>query len=446
MKLKTIKILTSIIVFLIIIEIILLIKFRFYAEWNFYSFLISYQSIVLLTGLISPMILIFIKAYRGTDSETFIIKIIRSRFETIGKAKNTVLILLIQFTLLFLAIVIFRESPYLKKITYYIENHNWEYAEKELNELDKSKIRPNIYNTYAYFILTHKETDIHNFPDGKILRERKNAVERLLFEDKFDYQLMNSLTIAEIYKSLYFSEDESSHISSGISRLAYSKENASVLLKKGELLLAIKDYSKAKKEFRSALNSLPNPTQESIILSNLGNILASEGAYTHAIDNYKKAELNYPEIRKFIFYSNYSYLLMLNKDYKSAEKKVRLALKINPGDWYSYLNLGLIQEKNEDYQDAIHNFNLVIEKTDNDDSKREAGILKGRCMEICGYEINEVVRVYLKALNKDFSDQSANYYLSNRDDLYNDLITGLKETNTHGIESYVAWFEKKLEE
>lgn len=444
MKLRIIQVLAPVLTISIIIKIIILVKFRFFPEWTFYSFFTSYQSIGLLTGLILPTVFIFIKAYRSTDSETFIISIIRNSLGTLEKAGKAILILLTSFISLALLIFFWGESAYLEGVNYYLKNHNWIYAEKEIEALDQAKIRPQILNTFKYYILTHKESDTHNYPEGETLRQRKNAIEKLLFEDKFDYQLMNTLSIAEINKSLYFTEDEPDHITSGLSVLDKPKENAGIILKRGELLLAIKDYSKAKEEFNLALKKSPNSTQNAIILCNLGNIFAAEGDYKKAIDNYQKSERNYPDIRKFIFYSNYSYILMLNQDYDNAEKKVKLALKINPDDWYSYLNLGLIQEKKKNYHDAIHNFNLVIDKTDNKDSRREAGILKGRCMEISGYEEKECLTTYLKALGKDFSNNAVQYHLTHKNILYNDLITGLKETNTHGIEHYIEWFRTRI--
>ena len=411
---------------LINIELFILIKKRLFPDWSNSAFLKDITIIISFFSLFA-LLLFLIQAAKAR------VKSVRNTFGVLGA-----LLLTLSF-----ATFTIKQAPYLEKVYFYISNHNWDFAEKEFNALDQRKLKPELVKTFEYFIATHKESDTHAYPEGQVLRSRKNAVENLISK-KFDYKLMNSLALAEIYKSLYFAEDDKDHIRSAINYLKQKKGNINVHMKRGELTLAMKDYEKAKEEFTNALNYRPNPTQLSIIQLNLGNISATLGNVDGALEKYREAEENYPAIKKFVFYSNYSYLLMLAGKYKLAEEKVRYALKINSTDWYSYLNLGLIQEKQGSWLDAIHNLDAVMQKSDNVDAKREAGIFKGRCMEIAGYDRKEFVETYLQALNMNTASESVDYYSNNIKTLYKHIIRSLQETNTHGIEVYIKWFEDRV--
>ena len=367
----------------------------------------------------------------------------------------TVAVLLLMLLSLTVALALIGERTVAYELVSLSQQSNWKHARSYLQTLGQEPLRPALQDTFKLFVDVHELSERDQLKGSRSLREdRQRAIE--LLDEGNDYRLLNSLSYAELSKAIYFIEDADGRkvvLEEAIDRLSRRLavltdvlDQARLIARIGELKLAARDYSTARSFFESALALETRPTVVARLRANLGNVHAALGNLQRAVQLYNEAEANYPEGRRAIYYSNFGYLLMLAQDYGEAKQKVERALQIEPTDWYSYLNLGLIKERLGEYDDAYEDFKVVIAKSENPDSRREAKILAGRCLELAGRPPSEYLALYLEADGRSTSqNQLARVQNSaqERAALYSRMTTHLKNTNTHAIEAYIEWFQQK---
>ena len=421
------------------------LKIFHYPEYTISGYLLSLSTLsyILPFLIIIPIFLIQVNSI-NEEPKKMIFKLANGVLNS--KSLNGINLILCTIGTILILLIFFKDKrPYFPNLTYYIENQNWNQAELEFQNIDSKKVYPDILRTFELYIKIHKISDISNYPKSKELLEMQNVIQGML-ERKSDYNDMNTLTYSEISKAIYFAEDNKQPIEKAITLLNSKPQSSKILRKKGELLLATKNYISSKMIFNKALLTKPNLVDKAVIFSNLGNIFASTNKSDSAIYCYQMAEENYPPIRKYIFYSNFGYLLMLANKLDLAKDKIEEGLKIEPNDWYSYLNLGLIYDKKNQYLEAINNYQKVIEKTDNLDSKREAYIFMGRSLELNNQAKPLCLKCFLLALDRDTSQNNINLIMTNvnmQKLIYKDIASALLNTNTHGLEVYINWFKQK---
>jgi tetratricopeptide (TPR) repeat protein len=313
-------------------------------------------------------------------------------------------------------------------------------------------VRPDVLDTLQLYVSVHELSERDRLKESRSLREDRDRVGDLL-RSGADYYLFNTLSYAELSKTIYFLEksDETKKalnqglqiLQAKLKSLSGHQERAAILGRLGELNLAAKDYSSATNFFEQAMPLESKPARLARLRANLGNAYASTGDISRAIGLYSVAENDYPEGRRSVFYSNFGYLLMLAKDFDVAERRINRALEIDPTDWYSYLNLGLVKEAQKKYDDASADFKQVIAKSENPDSRTEARILAGRCLELAGRPRAEYLALYLEADGRSTAQAQVERFGSDtksRVALYKSMARRLQGTNTHGIEPYIDWF------
>ena len=353
------------------------------------------------------------------------------------------------------ALLIFGEREVATTAMDFARQSQWQSARSSLTQLFKAPIRQDLLESFDIYVAIHEASERDQLRDSRSLRESRSHITRLLASGH-DYESINSLSFAEISKNVYFVERAAGGtrpIDEGIQQLSQrvrvvrsESERARLLLRVGELQLATKNYQAAQFSFEQVLRLHAHPTLLARARASLGNALVSDGNLVRAIELYKQAEADYPEGRLNVFYSNWGYLLMLSKQYGFAKERIERALQIDPTDWYSYLNLGLVKERLREYEDAYKDFMIVVGNSLNPDSKREARILAGRCLEIGGHERSEYLQFYLEADSRSATSAQIARILADRTSLaavYSKMAELLQSTNTHGIEEYVEWFNSR---
>jgi len=364
-------------------------------------------------------------------------------------------VLLLTVLALAIALVVVGERPVAYELVRLSEQSNWKHARGYLQSLNQDPLRTELVDTFKLFVDVHELSDRDQLKGSRSLREDRQRAAQLL-DEGHDYYLFNSLSYAELSKAIYFIEDADgrktrleeaiSRLNRRLSLLTDRRDQSRLLARIGELHLAGREYSAAQPLFEQALVLETRETLTARIRANLGNVHAALGDLERAVHLYTEAESNYPEGRRAIFYSNFGYLLMLAKDYVAAKQKVERAIQIEPTDWYSYLNLALIKERLGDFDDAYEDFKVVIRNSENSDSRREAKVLAGRCLELAGRPAPEYLALYLEADGRSTSSVQLSRVqnsIQERATLYSRMATHLENTNTHAIETYIDWFHKR---
>lgn len=375
-----------------------------------------------------------------------------------GKLSGLAASLLFATMGLAVALLVVGERPIARELIGFADQSNWSYARRYVERQLSAPLHADAHNTLRLFVDVHEMSERDALRGSQSLREDRFEVQRLL-EANYDPNQFNSLTFAELSKALYFIEDADrttvrldeafEHLRREIDVATTAQDRARLIARMGEIRLAGRDYASAESLFKQALEQGPGDVLRARILANQANAIASSGNLAGAIELYREAELAYPEGRRAIFYSNYGYLLMLNENYASASQMVERALQINPDDWYSYLNLGLIYDAQGEYLDSLEQYRKVIENSPNPDSRREALIFSGRSLELAGGSPDDYLAYYLRADNRNpAAQQIANLQASDQDrrELYVRMTELLENTNTHGIENYVGWFRDRATE
>lgn len=334
---------------------------------------------------------------------------------------------------------------------------NWSHAEKELNRLSSQPLRSPLLESLQLHLDIHRESERGTLSSSLNLRESRHRVQMLL-ERKIDPLSLNTLTYSELSKAIHLVEDprnDQSSLNEGI-RVLHERlfgevsagRRAVVTARLGEVELAAKHYHRARLWFEWALEEEQDPLRRARLHAHLGNTYAGVGSFAVALHRYSQAEKWYPEGRRAIFYSNFAYLLLAAGQPSEARQKINQALRVDPADWYSYLNRGLISEALSQFDDAILDYDQVIKNSDNPDSVREAQIFLGRCAELSGRPESEYIPFYLQASGRSDSLQSISDMLASPDqmaNLYLEMAQLLSDTNTHAIESYIHWFSQRAE-
>ena len=429
-----------------------------YPGWTWRGYLTDLKAIIGLILFLTPFAAWVWIVYRGKKPEESATAAIRVSLRSDHLA-GYVLLLAGASAVLGCLVSVLGEPQVGAKLHNYVVASNWSHAQTEFARLSKTPIRQPILDSFRLYIETHTKSEQDQLKGSQSLRENRHKVQTLL-EDEVDPYYFNSLCYAELSKAIHFVEDPSGNdeqiLNDGIGMLhrrmtakQSSKARAVLLARMGELELAAKNYYRAQLWFTIALEDETFPAARARIEANLGNTYAATNCLDKAVAAYARAELNYPEGRKSIFYSNYAYSLLLAERYTEARDKVDRAIRINPEDWYSYLNRGLIFEAIGQYEDALSDFNIVIAKSEVPDSKREASILAGRCAEIAGKPAKDCLLFYLQAAGGSTTEIKLDEISSNKiqmAELYGRMARLLRETNTYGTEVYIAWFEKRAKE
>jgi tetratricopeptide (TPR) repeat protein len=433
---------------------IVALKWWVYPGWTWRGYLTELKAVAALVIFALGFGFWLFELYRARKLTEAAPLALRSQLRS-DRLPLTVAVLLVIALSLAVALALIGERPVARELMFLSEQSNWKHARSYLQILDREPLRPELTDTFKLFVDVHELSERDQLKGSRSLREdRQRAVE--LLDEGDDYYLFNSLSYAELSKAIYFIEDADERktvLAEAIDRLNRRLivlpdrlDQARLLARVGELNLAERDYSSARSVFERALALETRPTLTARLRANLGNVHAANGDLQRAVQLYTEAEANYPEGRRAIYYSNFGYLLMLAKNYAEAKQKVERAIQIEPTDWYSYLNLALIKERLGDYDDAYEDFKVVIGKSENPDSRREARILAGRCLELAGRPASEYLALYLEADGRSTAlTQLARVQNSpqERAALYAKMATHLKNTNTHAIEAYIEWFRQQ---
>lgn len=374
-----------------------------------------------------------------------------------ARLPGLVALLLATLTILVTALATVGERQVAPEVLTFADHSNWEHAHEALSTIEKDSIRPDILRTFQIYVRVHEASERDELRQSITLRDDRNAVLELL-NHKHDYEFLNTLSFAEVSKAIFFVEAGSpaqETIGAAIARLktaatfARSDDLARLTARIGALYLASKSYGNARTALEKALQLERNATRRARVQTMLGNAFAADPAsrdLIHAAELYRAAEADYPEGNRFIFYSNFAYLLMLSKNYAEAQGMADRAIQIAPKDWVSYMNRGLIREKLEQYEDAYADYQIVIANSREPDALREARILGGRCLEIGGRDVRDALALYLAADGRSTTKASVDRVAASgaeRSKLYSAMAVHLKNLNTHGIEPYVEWFNAK---
>lgn len=426
------------------------IKWWVYPGWTWRGYLTDLKAIVGLTVFAAGLAAWLFRLYRTKTLEEAARDQIRGNLQ--GANLRPIAAALSVTTIAVISVVLWTgEREVAVALLADAQQSNWKHAREELGALSTQPLRPDLSATFKRFVDVHDLSERDQLKESRSLRQDRLSVSELI-QSGHDYHGLNSLTFAELSKGFFVEDAENPKhwLVEGVEmlmrqseRLSEQEDRAALLARAGELNLAGKDYLPARDFFQRALPLEKRPTAIARIRANIGNTFAAAGDTGAALRLYSEAEARYPEGRRSIFYSNYGYLLMLAKDYESAKVKVAHALQIDPEDWYSYLNLGLIKEALDEYDDAAADFRIVIEKSSNPDSKREARIFAGRCLELDGREPAEYLGLYLAAAGRAANAASINRLLGSPNalsNLYSEMATSLEKTNTHAIEKYIQWF------
>lgn len=423
-------------------------KVHFYPGWNWRSFLLEYQIVIGALLFLSPPLISILALYSTKSALLPLRRMLSGRRS--DRSLTYILFILIVFSGCLGLLVLNSPGPIPHRLEHHLVHQNWSYAEQEIARLGENNLRRDVASALMHYIDAHRRSDGNNFSSGQYHRSQRIAVKTEL-DAGSSLTFLNTMTYAELSKIVYFVEDRNDdELASAVQALLEAAKRASsdevegaFYAKVGDLMLASRRYAAAKLMYTKASLYVSNPNRQASITANLGNVHAATGAIDRAAELYRDAEFHYPEGRRDVFYSNYGYLLMLAGKYDEAEAAVRNALAINPEDWYSYLNLGLIFERKEQFNDALKNFDIVIENTDAGDYRREAMLLKAYTLIRGGQDRKIAVRVALEALGR--SADSAEQVLQDADmlaELYGDAAEALRATNTHAIEEYIHFFDQ----
>lgn len=429
-------------------------KLWLYPGWSWRGFLGDVKSLLGFVALLSPLLIYSWRLYRGKSPGESILGAFRRGLSSkatiwIGGAFGVSCIVMI------ILITIFGEASVSPELLARVDEGDWTYADQILARLQEKPLRPKVAETLETYVNTYEMSNREKLSESEPLRDLRN-IAKSLYESGTDFQDLNTLSFAEASKAIYFVEQSPDVLNEGKARLRAQIEKEGpcplrgVLLGElGELMLAEKDYAGAVPCFKEALVLDHNRTRQAKVTTDLANAIASEGDVPEAVALYRSVEQDYPEGKKFLFYSNLGYLLLLTKEYKAAEKAIKRALSIRNNDWISHLNLALVYDAVGRFEDARSEYALVAEKTDADVVKNEALILMGRSLELEGREFKLYVSYYLEAdgrtpdnaeISKLRNDPSALAAL------YDDMAAGLTRTMTQGIERYIAWFKHRAAE
>jgi tetratricopeptide (TPR) repeat protein len=433
------------------------VKWWGYPGWTWRGYVTDLEAVVGLLVFASGFGFWLFQLYRTRSLEEAVPPAVR-RLLLSERLPLAVGALLLAASGLSVALLVVGECPVGHRLVLFAQQSNWKHAREHLHDLMESPLRKELVQTFTLFIDVHELSERDRLTGSSSLREDRQRVEQLL-EEGHDAHLFNSLSHAELSKTIYFIEDagaRKTEISRAIERLERrlvsltdELDRATLLARIGELHLADRNYSAAHSFFEQSLRFETRKTPTARLRSNLGNVYAARRDLRRATELYAEAESNYPEGRRAVFYSNFGYLLMLASDYDAAKQKVERALQIEPTDWYSYLNLGLIKERLGAYDDAYEDFKTVIARSDNQDSRREARILAGRCLELQGRPESEYLPFYLEADGRSTSPAQilrVQKSVEERAELYSRMASLLESTNTHAIEPYVEWFGDRAAE
>jgi tetratricopeptide (TPR) repeat protein len=430
------------------------VKWEVYPGWTWRGYLTDVHSLVGLAAFAAGFLFWLFRVYRVKAIEDVVHEQVRRTLQS-RRVASLVAALSASVTLGSAAVIVRGERDVAVELLEAVQESNWGQARALRDALATQPLRPSLQQTLRHFVDVHELSERDRLRESRSLREDIQRV-RALLDAGEDNGGFNSLTFAELSKGLFFVEDAGDpkrHLQEGIdwvtgqaARVSDPFARPALLARAGELHLAGKDYASARSMFDQALALEARSAARSRIRANIANTLAATGDTATAVRLYSESETDYPEGRRSIFYSNYGYLLMLARDYDAARQKVELALQIDPEDWYSHLNLGLIKESLGTYDDASEDFRIVIEQSTNPDSKREAGIFAGRCLELAGRTPTEYLPFYLRAAGRSSTPEQITRLLADRhalSALYDRMAVSLENTNTHAIETYITWFRTR---
>jgi tetratricopeptide (TPR) repeat protein len=270
-----------------------------------------------------------------------------------------------------------------------------------------------------------------------------------------DYDLLNSLSLAETDRMVYLAEKDRSRLDAGndklleLSRRRLSNSEAlHVFVTSGDLKITGKSYQEAAQDLKKALSYNPSATEAALIHSEIDNCLAASNDMQEAQTEYKKAEDAYPEAYKFVFYSNYGYILLRDNRFNDSIDYLRRALEIKQDDWYSRLNLGFALEGIGEYDQAEAEYNKVI-ASNATDVKNFAYVLLGRAEEIQKQPAAKYLANFLLATGRAPTPDELHLMQSQRvqlGQLYRDAGAIIANGNSFGLDPYIDWFNKKATE
>jgi tetratricopeptide (TPR) repeat protein len=413
----------------------------------------KYEVLASILALSTPALLTAAAVLRIDNPGNYISQKIRSALLP-GRLPYTIVVSAGLVAVFLAAIAFLRLDDCTLKVRSHVENNNWIEADRELKSLKEQPLEPAILRALELFVESAESAARHHAPSNNELRQKKDSIEQLLSTRPFARDILVEAR-ADNAKSLFFQEDKKDVVSEAIGFLKQEIEREQDALvgavyqtKLGELLLVTRQYNQAIIVFERAITGLPEGARRSKALSNIGNVLASNGDYSQAIDYYQSAEAHYPEGRRMIFYSNLGYIHILAGNFQSAIDFIERAIKIDQSDWYSYLNLGIARDELRKHADAQVAYRKVIDnQTGNPDAISEAYIFLGRSIELQSGLSEDAVKNYLNALGRDNGQISRGTILANthkQNEMYDDIIELLLAVNTHGTERYIEWFRARI--
>jgi tetratricopeptide (TPR) repeat protein len=429
--------------------IVLSLKLWVYPGWTWKGFLSDLKSVIAFGSLLTPLAVYYWIAKKGKKPEDTVIEALQRGISLKLSFYLTSLALMFSIALASAVFIVGERDPSVE-LQQYISDGDWSYEKDALTSIKKEPLRPDVLSTIETYARTSRATAMEQFGESDQFREyRKVSLD--LLRNGYDLDGLNTLSYAEASRAIFLIEAPASSLDEACQRVLIalakkSKQRAVLLAELGELRLAAKDYVGAQTYFQDALRFETRRSQRSVVSASLGNAVASQGNVSQALKLYEQAEADYPEGRKFIYYSNYGYLLLRAKDYDDAEIKIKRAIGIRQDDWISHLNLGLVYDARGMYDDAAVEYQHVVDKAGTEIVRREGLVLMGRSAELAGRPFETYVAYFLQAAGRAPSAATIQRLKDNMTELrhlYHTMALQLRATRTHGIEEYIDWFEQR---
>jgi tetratricopeptide (TPR) repeat protein len=427
------------------------LKLWIYPGWSWKGYLGDLKSIFEFTALVSPCIVYLWRALKNKTPEQSLLESVRHELLQ-GPLTAIDIALGGCCVALLLALYFVGESFPSQDLFEQVDVGNWNYANEILTKLKQDPLRPEVTDTLETYVKTFEASEKEQLSESQSLRGLRREADGLL-RSGYDMWGLNTLSFAEASRAVSlietapdFIEDAEHRLLEALNKRQSASTRCALETELGELQLAEKNYQGAQLTLEEASRTENRLPRVALITASLANIAAINGELDKSIHLFSTAEDNYPDGRKFVFYSNYGYVLLMKHDYPAAEVKLKRAISIRKDDLISYLNLALVHDAMMDYADAAAEYQYVVGNTNVELVKREALILKGRSAELGGQPFANYVANYLNAAGHVSSAAEVTKLETQPDALsalYAEMAVDLNETMTYGIENYITWFKSR---
>lgn len=137
-------------------------------------------------------------------------------------------------------------------------------------------------------------------------------------------------------------------------------------------LILCKEYKKALKQCKKALELTGPPDAMAMAYINLGNVFLDTGMLTESLNSYIEGTAKFPSSAKL--YNNAAYIYFLQRDYNSASEYYNKAIYLDAGNKTAHLGIARIYMLKADHTAAVFHFSKAL-SLDADCEEAYAGLL-----------------------------------------------------------------------